>query len=89
MSQGQNPTTARLETDMAKEEPNAVPTAEDFLITKLFLCTWHGNMSSNPARLVDVTSAISKPNDHTPGELITLAQKATADLLSNGNACER
>lgn len=80
---------ALAETDMAKERLNDVPTSEDFSIDKLFFCTWHGNMGNQPGRLVDVTSAISNPNEHNPPGLIELAQKATADMLSSGNANER
>lgn len=80
---------ALAKTDMADETLNEAPTSEDFFITKLFLCTWHGNMGNKPGRLVDVTSAIPNPNNHNPQGLIELAQKATADLLSNGITNER
>lgn len=89
MSQGQEPALALAQNDMAKEVSHAESTSGDFFITKLFLCTWHGNMGGKPARLVDVTSAISKPNDRTPEDLISSAQKATTDLLRYGNAVER
>ena len=80
---------ALVENDMAKERLNEAPTSEDFSIEKLFFCTWHGNMGNQPGRLVDVTSAISDPNKHNPQGLIELAQKATDDMLSSGNANEK
>lgn len=80
---------ALVKDDMAKERLNEAPTSEDFSIDKLFFCTWHGNMGNQPGRLVDVTLAIPDPNEHNPRGLIELAQKATADMLSSGNANER
>ncbi len=62
--------------------------SEEFVISKVLFCTWHGNMSRQPARLIDLTSAVHSAGSLAPKDLVTAAQRAYADLPNAGEANE-
>lgn len=60
----------------------------DFSICDVLFCTPHGNMSKEPAKFFNVTSALPNANALHPTDLVAAAEKACAELPKDDSALE-
>lgn len=79
MAEAEGPTFAATEKNGDKQT---------FSVRDVLFCTPHGNMSKQPAKIFNLTSALPNTNTLAPRDLVAAAERVCTERSKDGQAVE-